>query len=404
MSTSLLYHCFGIRGYQYVRCLFVHGWTVIKIRQQRQNLRCPVCNSRHVKLRGTFSRVFRTRPIGLKPVFIEFPIPRIECLQCGMVRRVKVQFADPRRTYTRAFEQLVLSLSQHMTIKSVAQLLCVGWDLVKEIQKRNLHRRFAKPSLKGLKIIAIDEISIGKGQQFLTIVMDLASGRVVFVGEGKGADALDPFWRRLRRSKARIKAVAIDMSQAYISAITSHLPDAHIVFDHFHLIKLYNDKLTAYRRQLYHQVKDDKVRNVIKGTRWLLLKRRDKLDPERNEENRLNQALDLNAPLAACYYMLDDLRQVWKQSDKAAAKDHLIDWVYDAGSSGIRMLRDMAHTVAKHFHGILAYYDYRISTGPLEGTNNKIKTMKRQAYGFGDKEFFKLKILGIHLTKYALTG
>ena len=404
MSTSLLYHCFGIRGYRFVRCLFTQGRAVIKIRQCRQDLRCAVCGCRRVKQRGSHSRVFRTLPIGLKPVLIEFPIPRVECLQCGTVRRVKVQFADPRRTYTRAFERLVLSLSQHMTIKSVARLLGVGWDLIKDIQKRNLHRRFAKPSLKGLKVIAIDEISIGKGQQYLTIVMDLVSGRVVFVGEGKGADALDPFWRQLRRSKARIKAVAIDMSQAYISAVTSHLPDAHIVFDHFHLIKLYNDKLTAYRRQLYHEVQDDQARTVIKGTRWLLLKRRENLDPARNEEDRLNKALDLNAPLAACYYMLDDLRQVWKQSDKAAAKNHLIDWIYDAGSSGIRMLRDMAHTVAKHFYGILAYYDYPISTGPLEGTNNKIKTMKRQAYGFRDKEFFKLKILGIHLTKYALTG
>jgi transposase len=102
--------------------------------------------------------------------------------------------------------------------------------------------------------------------------------------------------------------------------------------------------------------------------------------------------------------MKEDLRQTWKQPNKKTAKDFLIDWIYRAGSSTVPMLAKMARTVATHFTGILAYYDYPISTGPLEGTNNKINTMKRQAYGFRDNEFFKLKIMALHQAKYALTG
>ena len=102
--------------------------------------------------------------------------------------------------------------------------------------------------------------------------------------------------------------------------------------------------------------------------------------------------------------MKEDLRQAWKQPNKEAARQFLVDWIYRAGSSNVSMLFKMARTVALHIDGILAYYDYPISTGPLEGTNNKIKTLKRQAYGFRDHEFFKLKILALHLTKYALTG
>jgi len=151
-----------------------------------------------------------------------------------------------------------------MTIQDTAHHLGVSWDVVKEIQKRYLQRRFSRPKLGKLKEIAIDEISIGKRHRYLTVVLDLKSGAVVFVGDGKGADALDPFWKRLRYAKGKIKAVSIDMSPAYISAILKNLPDAKIVFDHFHVIKLFNDKLSELRRQLYHEVNDILQKQAIK--------------------------------------------------------------------------------------------------------------------------------------------
>ena len=131
------------------------------------------------------------------------------------MRQVKVPFADPRRSYTKSFERYVLELSRRMTIRDVAHHLDVGWDTVKDIQKRDLSRRYAKPKLKHLRAIAIDEIAVAKGHRYLTVVMDLESGAVVFVGDGKGADALKPFWKRLRPSGAKIEAVAMDMSAAY---------------------------------------------------------------------------------------------------------------------------------------------------------------------------------------------
>jgi transposase len=317
---------------------------------------------------------------------------------------VPVGFADPRRRYPRQFERYALELSHFMTIKDVALHLNVSWDVVKDIQKRNLARRFGQPKLKNLRRIAIDEISIGKGHKYLTVVMDLRSGVVVFVGDGKGTEALEPFWRRLRASKARVEAVAIDMSPAYIRAVRENLPGAATVFDRFHIVKLFNDKLSDLRRSLFREVLGQKKHQVIKGIRWLLLKNPENLDPSRNEQQRLEKALELNKPLATAYYMKEDLRRLWSQLDKQAAYQFLIDWIWRAGTSGIDMLSRFARTLATHMDGILAYYDYRISTGPLEGTNNKIKTMKRQAYGFRDHEFFKLKILALHMTRYALVG
>jgi transposase len=404
MSTSLLYHGFGIRGYRYESAKYGQGKVTFTITQPRESYCCAVCASKDVIGKGKKDRSFRTVPIGGKPVYLHFAVPRVECRQCEAIRQVKIGFADPRVTYTRSFERYALELLRLMTIKDVADHLGITWDVIKDIQKRNLQRRFAKPKLKHLRQIAIDEISVGKGHRYVTIVMDLESGAVVHVGEGKGGDALTAFWKRLRASHAKVEAVATDMSPAYIDAVNTHLSGATLVFDRFHVIKLYNDKLSELRRDLYRQLKDSMQRDVLKGVRWLLLKRPEHLDESRKEPERLKEALRLNEPLALAYYLKEELNEIWKQDDQEAAEALLMDWILYAESTGVRMLKNFAKTLRLHAWGILAYYDHPISTGPLEGTNNKIKTMKRQAYGFRDAEFLKLKILGIHEARYALVG
>ena len=404
MSTSLLYHGWGLRGYWYRREEFSGGEIHFHVEQNPATFRCVCCGSSRVMKAGVVPRQFRSLPIGGRAIWIDLPVQRLWCLDCSKTRQAKVGFADPGCHYTHQFERYVLDLSRHMTIQDVANHLGVGWDTVKEIQRKNLERRFRKPKLKHLERIAIDEISIGRGHRYLTVVLDLDSGAVVFVGSGKGADALLAFWKRLRCSGARIKAVATDMSPAYIAAVQEHLPKAIHVFDRFHVVKLFNEKFSLFRQELQREAEGPLHQKVLKGTRWLLLKNPENLDDKRNERQRLAAALALNKPLATVYYMKEDLRQIWDQSDKAAAGKFLSDWMARAQSSGIRMLQKFAHTLGAHRSGILAYYDCPITTAALEGTNNKIKTMQRQAYGFRDHEFFKLKIYALHETTYALIG
>jgi transposase len=404
MSTSLLYHAFGIRGYDYVKTTYEGGRVIFTIRQRPHTYRCSACGSRDVHPHGHQERVFRTVPIGGKPARVVLPIPRVECPRCGVTRQVPLHFTDPRRGYTRSFERYALGLSRCMTIQDVAKHLQVSWDVIKEIQKRDLQHRYRKPRLSKLRQIAIDEISIGHGHRYLTVVLNLETGAVVFVGDGKGADALEPFWKRLKAARATIEAVATDMSGAYIQAVRDHLSTAVHVFDHFHVIKLFNEKLSDFRRELHREATDRMHKKVLKGTRWLLLKNPENLDPKRKERERLEEALRMNQPLATVYYMKEDLRQIWEQPDKATATQVLDDWIRRAEASCIKVLQKFARTLAMHRSGILAYYDCPISTGPVEGTNNKIRTMQRQAYGFRDKEFFKLKIHALHEAKYALVG
>jgi transposase len=404
MSTSLLYHAFGVRGYRYVKTDYIDGAVVFTVQQVRESCRCPACGSHDVLRRGEKVRQFRTVPIGGKPAYIVLAVPRVECRRCGAVRQVPIGFADPRVSYTRSFKRYALELCRRMTILDVAMHLGISWDVIKEIQKEDLRQRYGKVKLKHLRQIAIDEISTGKGQRYLTVVLDLESGAVVHVGEGKGGDALRAFWVRLRHSRAKIQAVATDMSLAYIEAVLTYLPGATLVFDRFHVIKLYNQKLSDLRRDLHRELTDTMQKKALKGVRWLLLKRPENLDPNRREPERLAEALRLNEPLATAYYLKDELNEIWEQDEPKEAEALLRDWIAYAEGTGIRMLHDFAKTLRLHFWGILAHYDFPISTGPLEGTNNKIKTMKRQAYGFRDQEFLKLKILALHESKYALVG
>lgn len=339
MSTSFVYHAFGLHGYEYVHQKFECGGVMFRVRPKWRLLRCPACKSKRVIRRGVYLRKLRSLPIGRKPVWLIVEVPRVRCTLCGCVRRIRLGIAESKRSYTRAFSRYVLELTKVMTLKDVALFLGIGWDCVKDILKRNLTRRFSRPALRQSRYLAIDEISVRKGHNYLTLVMDLDSGAVLFVGEGKGAQALEEFWPMLRRSRASIQAVATDMSAAYISAVLEHLPGVPLVFDHFHVVKLMNEALTQIRRGLHRELKESLGKNVVKGTRWILLKNPENLSPERDEAARLQEALKLNKPLATAYYMKEDLRQFWSQPDKETARTVIDNWIERAQSSGIGHLR-----------------------------------------------------------------
>ena len=155
MSTSLLYHAWGLRGYRHVRTDYVGGTVRFAVEQDPATFACAACGSCHVVRAGVVPRSFRTLPVGGKAVFVDLPVQRLWCAACGTTRQAAVAFVDPRRTYTRAFERYVLELSGHTTIKGVARHPGVGWGVVKDIRKRSPGRRFARPKLKRLKHIAI---------------------------------------------------------------------------------------------------------------------------------------------------------------------------------------------------------------------------------------------------------
>jgi len=288
-----------------------------------------------------------------------------------------------------------------MTLSDVAELTLLNWDTVKAIAKTHLAKDYGKPLLKGVRYLGIDEIYLGKKNRFYTIVIDLEDGRILWAKPGRGGAALRGFWRRLRLAKAKIRAVATDMSAAYWSAVLEHLPDAALVFDKFHVIKLMNERLDDLRRQMVREA-EGPLKLRIKGSRFLLLR-----NPKNLQEDqipKLDQALQLNEPLLLGWYLKEELRELWNQPSREKMEAFLKDWCEKADQTAIGQLMKMAKTLRTHASGILAYAEHPITSGKLEGINNKIKTLTKRSYGFRDETFFILKLLSLHHAKYKLLG
>lgn len=288
-----------------------------------------------------------------------------------------------------------------MTLRDAAALTTLAWDTVKEIVKRRLRRDYGHIDLKGLRYLSIDEIYVGKQRGYYTLVMDIESGRIVWVSQGRGKAGLRGFWPRLHRSRVQICAVAMDMSGAYWAAVVEHLPGVALVFDKFHIIQLMNQRLDELRRELVHEA-EGPMKLVIKGTRYLLLTRA--INLQEDQLPKLERALKLNEPLSQGWYLKEELSLLWEQKSYADMNRFLSQWCDRANQTGVKQLQKMAKTLQIHRSGILSWWKHPINNGRMEGTNNKIKTLNRQAYGYRDEDFFVLKLLGLHETRYTLTG
>ena len=201
------------------------------------------------------------------------------------------------------------------------------------------------------------------------------------------------------------------MSGGYIAAVMESLPKAALGFSPAyilarHVVKLMNEKPSDLRREMYNELTDKMHRKVLNRTRWLLVMNPENLkqNAKVDEKAQLKEALKLNESLSVAYYLKEDLRQFWNQKSKPAAEKFLEAWCRRADASGIRQMQVMAKTLRQHRRGLLNWYDHPISTGPLEGINNKIGALQRRAYGYRNYEHLKERLLTLHHAKYTLQG
>lgn len=395
MNSSFLYHAWGLYTLECTRTEYKGNTIILHVQTKARKKVCPNCGKRHFVKNGYRFRDFIGLPVGGKKVIVRMKVQRYKCRDCDFDQQEKIPFATGSRSYTHRFAKYVVDLLRGMTLQDVSNHLGVSWDMVKEIHSTYLERHYSPPSLDGVENIGIDEFAVRKGHVYKTIVVDLDSGRVLYVGDGKGADALAKFWKKVRRKGIRIKHVATDLSAAFIASVMENCPDAVHVFDHFHVVKLMNEKLDDIRRKLYSMEKDVNRRKVLKGTRYLLLCNGTDIF-DKQHKTRLDNALAMNEPLSKAYYLKEQLRQIWMQPIKAMAESVFDDWVRQAEQSKIPQLQKMAVTLRAYRTGILAWYDCHLSTGKVEGINNKIKVMKRNAYGFRDDRYFTLRLYALH--------
>lgn len=406
MSTSLMYHVFGARTYRYLRTKYKGGAVFFHLEKKAHLQRCVECGSRDVTFDSIETTTVRAVPSGSKQIFLVLHLRVLKCRNCGARRQESRDVAEPRKSYTKQFAYYVLDLVRMMSIQAVARHLRVGWDMVKDILKSDLQKRAKRRSWRKVRRIAIDEIAVRKGHHYMTVVLDLDTGHVLFAAEGKDQQCLKPFFARLRRARAELEAVAIDISDAYINAVKEYWPrEVVIVHDHYHIVAGMNKVIDQVRRDEQNRLEGED-KKILKGSRYLLLYGQENLKKKKPEKvSRLEELLAANETLHKVYLLKEDLRQFfWKQESKEDARKFIENWVKEAKALNLKSLSTFAETIDSRIEQILGWYDHPISTGPLEGTNNKIKVFKRVAYGYRDLKFFALRLLFLHETKVSMSG
>jgi len=332
-------------------------------------------------------KIVRDLPIIDNDLYLSCEMFNVKCPKCG-IRRERLDFIDKCSRLTVRLETYIFQLVSMSTVKDVADKFSMSWDTVKNIDKKYLEAKFKDIDYGDLTIIAIDEIANKKGHDYLSVVMNLITGRVIWVGEGRKQEDIDKFFETLtEEQKNNIIAASIDMWPAYINSVKKNCPNADIVFDKFHVVKKFGEVITKLRSAEYRKAETPENKDILKGTKWLLLRNRSNLKLDAKKE--LKKLLELNENLATAYILKEKLATIWNYKSEAWAKKSINDWIAIAEESNMRGVKAFIKTLRKHEYGIVSHCKHPISNGKLEGTNNKIKVLKRRCYGFHDVEYFK---------------
>lgn len=347
--------------------------------------------------RGRTNRRLRRRVWDV-PMFghrVALDIEYLEIVVGARDRRVeRLEFVEAGARYTKRLAELVSALCRHLPISAVARWTGWAWRTVKDMDRS--HLRATLPTLKprditGVRILGVDEVARAKGHDYVTVVYDLESGALLWVGDGRSAESLNAFLAELtQETAAGIQAVAIDMSPAFAKSVREQWPQAAIVHDRFHVMQLYGKAVDQLRRREFKNASPEN-QDIIKGTRYLLLRHRDDLSSAQQEH--LDRLLDLNQGLHTAYVLKEQLHALW-QSPKNVADmcRRLATWCDLAHASGLPSLRRFAKTLQEHSVGICNYARFPITTARVEAGNVAVGMIRKRARGMLDTDYFKLKI------------
>lgn len=369
-------------------------WCVIRLRPKARVARyCSGCGRKVRAIHDSDERRIRDLPIFDVPVELIVPRQRVACPQCGP-KLERLDWLAPYARVTRRLAASVARLCQVMSIRHVAQFYRLSWTTVKLIDWRHLERELGPIDLSGVTVIGMDEFAIQKGHRYATVVVDPVRKRVLWVGRGRSREDVRPFFELLGPAGcARLRAAVMDMNAAYDQEVRAHCPKAEVVYDLFHVVAKYGrEVIDRVRVDEANRLRDNRAaRRLVKGSRWLLLRNRQNV--VRDEDRvRLGELLAANHALFTVYILKDDLKTLWDYRHAGYAERFWQQWYRRAADSGIKPLQQFADRLKPYLRGILAHCRWPLGTNLIEGINNKIKVIKRMAYGFRHDAYFFLKI------------
>ena len=367
--------------------------SLIQVRpDKRYKPVCYACKSSSVCVHKWVKRPIRDLNIGPANVSIECMYRQVFCLICGRYLLEDLEFFEPSRRVTKRFAHYIHNLCKVLTVKDVARHCNLDWKTVKDIDKTFLEEEFGQTDYRDLTILAVDEISVRRGHTYMTVALDYLTGRVVWMGEGRKAETLMEFFDGMTdEQRAKLEAIAMDMWDPYIKAVEMKVPHVKIVFDLFHMVKEFNKIIDRVRIDEYTKASESD-KSVIKGSKYLLLKNPENIR-KGEEQEHLNRLLALNKTISKVMVLKDSLKLIWGTESREDAKRKINDWCSLAKAVNHPSVIAFARRIRRYEYGILNHCDYPIHTSIIEGVNNKIKVIKRSAYGFHDNRYFSLKVI-----------
>lgn len=355
-------------------------------------LRCGRCGQAAQGLHERVQRSIRDLPMLGHTVWLQVQLRRVRCQHCGMCMQ-QVPWLDRHARMTRRLAQAVALWCAKLPIKHVAQMFGLHWSTVRQIDHRRLQdfvQALPEPTPRRL---VMDEFALHKGHRYASVILDADTTRVLWIGLGRSRASVRPFFESLgRQGCRRIEAVAMDMNSAFDLEVRQHCPRARVVYDLFHVVAKYGrEVISRVRVDAANRLRQDKpARRVVKQAHWLLLRNRANLAP--SERIRLDEVLQANRPLLIVYVMNEQLKSLWRASCPWQWRRLWKNWLTQAADSQIPALMHFASKLRTYWRGIVSRVRWPMHTGQLEGINNKIKLLKRQAFGYRDTDYFFLKI------------
>jgi transposase len=369
------------------------SWWIARLEPIRGLLReCSGCGQRTSAIHDLCERRVRDLPAFDRRVELVLARVRVACPGCGP-KLERLSWLDPYARVTRRLSESVGRLCEVMAVRHVARFFDLDWKTVKQLDRQRLERTLGPIDLDGLEVIALDEFAIQKGHRYATVIVEPTRKRVLWVGRGRGREDVRPFFELLGPERcARLRAAVMDMNASYQLEVQRHCPNAAIIYDLFHVVAKYGrEVIDRVRVDRANELRSDRrARQLVKGARWLLLKNRDSMRP--GEDVELEELLAANHDLFVVYVLRDALKELWRYRHAEHAARAWKSWYRKALRSRIGPLRRFAQNLRPYLPGILAHCRWPLGTNLVEGINNKIKVIKRMAYGFRDDAYFFLKI------------
>ncbi len=395
------------------------------------DLKCDVCNGK-MNINGTYKIKIKHLPFGGTYSCVCIEKKQLQCTCCGATKTQDIPFKDDKHLVTKELKTYTEDLlaTNNFTNKEVAYLTGLNRNIVKDIDKKRLQKKYTIDGLgkelikpeEQAKYLGIDEFKLHDGYKYATHIIDYNTGHILWIAEGKKKEVVYKFIDHVGLEwMSKVVAIACDMNSDFEEAFKEKCPHIKIVYDYFHIVKNFNEKVISEirkdeQKRLENEGKEEAARR-LKRTRFILTSNVDTLK-KKDEEAKNNKVISKGSTLFnksevkrkggnldkynalinenELFLIIELIKELLSEAFRSNNEEEMVELLFDimelCEDSDNKHLKWFLNLIYNHFDGIITHATYKISSGKIEGINNKIKTLRRQAYGYPDDEYFFLKL------------